>query len=182
MNNIELNFAKKLPVTLDALKCAQKRIDYTGVYAKSLFKERFGLAVESVESDIDVTVSFDFDHEKRVIIHGKAQVDVVVYCQRCNEKFNKSINVEFNLSPLKDISLADTLPYEYEPILVNEWGEIDLVNAIEDEFLLSLPMFTKHELDVCHVPELVRTFGEIEPEAKKENPFAILSQLKNNKQ
>ncbi|SET40251.1 YceD family protein [Thorsellia anophelis] len=180
MNNVDINFAKKIPVTFDALKCAQKRIDYSGVYAKSLFKSRFGEAVESIESDINVSVSFDFDLERRVVINGKADIEVIVCCQRCNEKFKKTVGVEFHLSPLKDIALADKLPYEYEPVMVNEWGEIDLVNAIEDEFLLSLPMFTKHELDVCHVPELVRTFGEVLPDSDKKNPFAVLSQLKKH--
>lgn len=176
----DINFEQKLPHTLDALKCAQKRLDFQGYYAKGLFLERFGSTVESIDSDIEISVSFQFDLEHRVVITGKASVDVSVYCQRCNEKFNKQILVEFKLSPIKDISFADKLPYDYEPVLVNEFGEIDLVNAIEDEFLLSLPTFTKHDIEACHVPELIRTFGEIEEDTDKENPFAVLSQLKKH--
>ncbi|MFC0179653.1 23S rRNA accumulation protein YceD [Thorsellia kenyensis] len=180
MKTNDINFEQKLPHTLDALKCAQKRLDFQGYYTKSLFQERLGDSVESIESDIDISVSFQFDLEKRVVIEGKAGVDVVVYCQRCNEKFKKHIDVKFLLSPIKEIAFADKLPYDYEPILVNEFGEVDLVNAIEDEFLLSLPTFTKHDIESCEVPELVRTFGEIEEDTDKENPFAVLSQLKKH--
>ena len=71
------------------------------------------------------------------------------------------------------------MPEIYEPIEFNEFGEIDLLGTIEDEFILSLPIVPMHSSEHCEVSVAEQVFGELPEElAKKPNPFAVLANLK----
>ena len=73
------------------------------------------------------------------------------------------------------------MPEIYEPIEVDSFGEINLLEMIEDEFILSLPLVPMHTDEHCEVSESELVFGELPEElAKKPNPFAILANLKKN--
>ena len=68
------------------------------------------------------------------------------------------------------------VPDEYEAFLYDT-EELDLVNLIEDELILSLPLAVYSP----DSPEQLRFGPEIvEQEEKKPNPFAVLAQLKQN--
>ncbi len=43
-------------------------------------------------------------------------------------------------SPVIDDERIALLPEEYEPIIIDQFGEIDLLAMIEDEIILSLPV------------------------------------------
>ena len=73
---------------------------------------------------------------------------------------------------------AEALPEAYEPIEVNEFGEIDLLAMVEDEIILSLPVVPVHDSEHCEVSEADMVFGELPDEAQKPNPFAVLASLK----
>ncbi|KAA1446822.1 hypothetical protein F1E15_26235, partial [Escherichia coli] len=75
---------------------------------------------------------------------------------------------------------VEALPEEYEPIDVNEFGEIDLLAMIEDEIILSLPVVPVHDSEHCEVSEADMVFGELPLEAEKPNPFAVLASLKKS--
>ncbi|EJS85856.1 hypothetical protein AAUPMC_19809, partial [Pasteurella multocida subsp. multocida str. Anand1_cattle] len=82
-------------------------------------------------------------------------------------------------SPVANLDQADVLPEIYEPIEFNAFGEIDLVGAIEDELILSLPIVPMHSSEHCEVSMAEQVFGELpEALAKKPNPFAVLASLK----
>lgn len=76
---------------------------------------------------------------------------------------------------------VEVLPEIYEPIEFNAFGEIELLNAIEDELILALPQVPKHAPEHCEVSLSERVFGELPIEAEKPNPFAVLASLKKQK-
>lgn len=63
-----------------------------------------------------------------------------------------------------------------EEILLLDNGEINLVETLEDEFLLCLPMVPKHNIDDCdsYMTEAMRSDSGLE---KKKTPFAVLKDL-----
>ena len=82
-------------------------------------------------------------------------------------------------SPVANWDQADVLPEIYEPIEFNEFGEIDLLGAVEDELILALPLVPMHSSEHCEVSAHEQVFGELPEElAKKPNPFAVLANLK----
>ncbi len=168
----------KLPLTVDPVKDAQRRLDYQGYYSANQLS-RLAESVSKVLSDAQVTLLFFIDPQKLVVMKGHANVDVELNCQRCGEPFVQTVDCEFCYSPVANLDQIDVLPEIYEPIEFNEFGEIDLLGTIEDELILSLPIVPMHSSEHCEVSVAEQVFGELPEElAKKPNPFAVLANLK----
>lgn len=168
----------KLPLTVDPVKDAQRRLDYVGYYSANQLT-RLAESVSKVLSDAQVTLSFFIDPQKLVVMKGRAQVEVELDCQRCGEPFRQTLECNFCYSPVADSNKIDELPEIYEPIEFNEFGEIDLIGAVEDELILTLPIVPMHVSEHCEVSVAEQVFGELPEElAKKPNPFAVLANLK----
>ncbi|MBM7036580.1 23S rRNA accumulation protein YceD [Vibrio ulleungensis] len=170
----------KIPRTVDPGKSAQKRLDYDGIIQASLFK-RLAESVESVKREADVSLSFDLDEQRLVVISGKANVEVDLECQRCNEVFTHLCEVQFTYTPNKGEKSEEEAPEEYDLVDLNEYGECDLIQLVEDEFILGLPQVAMHDESDCSVDSSNLVFGEIPEEVLKEekpNPFEVLKSLK----
>lgn len=170
----------KIPRSVDPAKAAQKRLDYHGLIQVSLLK-RLAESVGSVKRDAEVSLSFGLDEQRLVVISGKANVEVDLACQRCNEIFTQMCEVQFVYTPVfsEKKSEVDT-PEEYDLVDLNEYGEIDLIQLVEDEFILSLPQVAMHEASECPVDSNNLVFGELPDEVDegKPNPFDVLKNLK----
>lgn len=169
----------KLPLTIDPYKDAQRRIDYQGYIPSDAFL-RLGEAANQVSSDAEVSLSVYVDPQRLTVIKGTAKIDVELDCQRCGTAFTQTLVCELLFSPVKNMDQADDLPEIYEPIETDFFGEVNLLDMIEDEFLLSLPLVPMHQVEHCEVSEEEQVFGELPEElASRPNPFAILAKLKN---
>ncbi|MDH3000318.1 hypothetical protein A1D23_09010 [Chelonobacter oris] len=167
----------KLPLTVDPVKDAQRRLDYVGYYAPNQL-DRLQTSVSRVLSDAQVTLSFSIDPQRLVVIKGHADVEVELICQRCDKPFTVTSECDFCYSPVSNMDQADVLPDIYEPIEFNEFGEIDLRDIVEDELMLSLPLVPMHDPEHCEVSVAEQVFGKLPAEAEKPNPFAVLANLK----
>ncbi|KLU16535.1 MULTISPECIES: 23S rRNA accumulation protein YceD [Xenorhabdus] len=169
----------KLPLTIDALRAAQKRLDYHGSYSAEQVS-RLAETVVSVDGDVDNSLSFEIDNQRLAVVKGHSEVDVTLACQRCGSNFSHHVHTTYCFSPVVNDEQAEALPEEYEPINVNEFGEIDLLAMIEDEIILSLPVVPVHDSEHCEVSDADMVFGTLPPEAEKPNPFAVLASLKKS--
>ncbi|GAA0336720.1 23S rRNA accumulation protein YceD [Morganella psychrotolerans] len=169
----------KLPLTIDAKRTAQKRLDYQGCYTPEQVT-RLAESVASVDSDVDVDLRFEIDPQRLAVIKGTADVDVSLECQRCGNIFPLHVHATYCFSPVTSDEKAEALPEEYEPIDVNDFGETDLLAMIEDELILSLPVVPVHESEHCEVSDAEKVFGKLPEEVEKPNPFAALASLKKS--
>lgn len=167
----------KLPLTVDPIRSAQKNLDFVGVYVPQQLS-RVAEMVTSIDSDASVTLSFSLDEQRLTVITGHADVAVTLTCERCGNPIARVVHTTYCFSPIFNQNQAKTLPGIYEPIDIDQFGEIDLLAMIEDELILSLPLFPVHELEHCEVSTKDRVFGELPAEADKPNPFAVLASLK----
>ena len=108
---------------------------------------------------------------KFAAISGFVNADLALKCQSCLEKIVLPVQSRINLAVVSSVDAANLLPESYEPLLLEGKG-IAITDIIEDELLLALPIVPKH--NNCR-PRLSPA-----RELADENPFAILSQLKNN--
>ncbi|SJN55414.1 23S rRNA accumulation protein YceD [Vibrio ruber] len=168
----------KIPRTVDPVKAAQKRLDYDGIIQVGLFK-RLEEAVEGVKCDADVSLSFGFDEQRLVVISGKASIEVDLQCQRCNEVFPHRCDVDFTYTPNLGKKSEDA-PASYDLVDRNEYGEVDLIQLVEDEFIIGLPQVAMHDPSDCRVDSDNMVFGDIPDEVPedKPNPFDVLKSLK----
>ncbi|WP_100657189.1 23S rRNA accumulation protein YceD [Alteromonas flava] len=171
----------KLPHNIDPTKSAMKRSDYVGVIAT---KDMVRLldAVNRCDEYADVQVKFEKDAQGLVIFHGSISVEVTLSCQRCNGELAHSLDLSFCYSPVQGLEQADEIPEAYEPIEVNDYGEVDLFQLLEDELILGLPLVPLHAEEQCAVKADDLTFGQIVEEPARENPFAVLKELKRDQE
>lgn len=167
----------KLPLTLDPVRTAQKRLDYQGIYTAEQV-ERVADSVVSVDSDVECAMSFAVDSQRLAVLKGTAEVQVTLRCQRCNQPFPQHVHVSYCFSPVSNEEQAEALPEAYEPIDVDDFGEIDLLAVVEDEIILALPVVPVHDSEHCEVSEADMVFGQLPAEVEKPNPFAVLASLK----
>ncbi|PLL93666.1 23S rRNA accumulation protein YceD, partial [Klebsiella michiganensis] len=113
------------------------------------------------------------------VLNGDATVSVTLECQRCGKPFPHHVHTTYCFSPVRNDEQAEALPEAYEPIEVNEFGEIDLLALVEDEIILALPVVPVHDSEHCEVSDADMVFGELPEEAQKPNPFAVLASLKH---
>ncbi len=169
----------KIPRTVDPAKAAQKRLDYDGIIQVSLFR-RLAELTQGVKRDAEVSLSFGLDEQRLVVISGKGNIEVDLQCQRCNEDFSSEINIEFTYTPFYSEKSEQDAPEEYDLVDLNEYGEVDLIQLIEDEFILALPIVPMHDEADCSVNSDNLVFGELPEEVAedKPNPFDVLKGLK----
>ncbi len=171
----------KLPQSVDPFKSAMKRSDYQGIVA-SKDMERLLDAVVTCDDTVNVEVQFEKDAQGLTVFHGSLSTQVSLICQRCNGEFTYPLHVDFCYSPVQGSEDTEALPEAYDPVEVNDHGEVNLLQLFEDELILSLPLVALHAEEDCPVGEDDMQFGEISPEQEQPNPFAVLKELKRDQE
>mgnify|MGYP003392586720 CR=1 FL=1 len=167
----------RLPEYIDPLHLADKRGALKGqIPLKSLDR----LAEMLINDTGLVAVDLFFGREGRLAkIEGRIQAVLALKCQNCLEAVEWPIDCTIKLGIVTSMDQANRLPEEYEPLLVED-EKILLKNIIEDEILLVLPAFPKHQ-HRCFVPkpDNNNTNSVANDKPSSPNPFSILAKFKN---
>ncbi len=166
----------KLPITIDPFKSAQRRLECEGVFAVSEMNRL--LAVCEMNSEhVHVKLNFDVDELGLVVISGKGSATVSLTCQRCTDTFDYQLELDFSFSPVKNAEAAEDLPSYYDAIELDENGEVNLRELVEDELILEIPLIPRHNFEDCQAPS-DSVWGKLPEEHDKPNPFDVLKKLK----
>jgi uncharacterized protein len=111
----------------------------------------------------------------------KGQIHLV--CQRCLKNCPIELSESRRFALVGSEDEADAFPMEddqQEPLVASQ--HFDVLETIEDEILLSLPLIPKHPEGMCeaHVSAFGVDAGKSEALEKRENPFNILKDIKKN--
>ncbi len=137
-----------LPQRIEPISLAHKNANINGILSLSDLPRLADLLYQN-EGEIEVTLTFGKDQKNFYYIKGHITTELSLKCQRCLEPIYFKINTDFNLSPIKEDKLAETLPAVYEPILLVD-KTLSVSDIITDEIILNLPMVAKHDL-MCAV-------------------------------
>lgn len=144
--------------------------------------KRFAEALAGDSGVVSVELQFGIDEQGVRNATGSIETDIKVLCQRCLQPMDLHVQSEVAIAFVKDDEQVRHLPKRYEPILVNDDEETELVDIIEDDLLLSLPLVTYHEEDECSGLSRYETESDVEDLGEtideKPNPFSVLEQLK----
>ncbi|WP_026375028.1 23S rRNA accumulation protein YceD [Aestuariibacter salexigens] len=173
----------KLPKSIDPVKSALKRSEYRGVMMSSDMARLLD-AVAGVADNVEIEVKFAKDAQGLTYFDGSLATSVSLVCQRCNELFEQPLEVEFCFTPVQGSEQIeqDLLPDAYDPVEVDEYGEINLLQLFEDELILALPIVALHAEEDCKVSAEEMQFGQLTPEQERPNPFAVLKELKRDQE
>jgi len=143
-------------------------------------------ASNDIEGDVVFTLNFDMDEGGVPRIGGNVAATLRLQCQRCMEDMEYPVTVKVRLGIVPSREAAENLPDSYDPLVVSD-EEISIVSILEDELILALPIVAMHDIKNCSHDELSnRKSGSINQDVeqknlgtvKRENPFAVLEQLK----
>jgi uncharacterized protein len=122
-----------------------------------------------------IAVAFEFSRSGFDVpmLTGQLQTSLELECQRCLKPLEFTMELDFRL--LIDAS-DEILSQSSEDTLYSDDGYIDIAEVVEDELILAIPLVAMHEDTACN--ENWRD-SELPAETPmKENPFAVLQQLK----
>lgn len=166
----------RLPLAIDPLHLADKR----GVLKGALSLKDFGRLGDLLfETDGDVAIELFFSREGRLAkIEGKIETHLRLICQNCLQAVDWPVHAEVRLGIVNSLEQVDRLPEGFEPLLVEE-EKMLLLDVVEDELLLNLPQYPKHA-EPCQARDAVAPPAPSSVDKpRQDNPFAILTQLKN---
>ncbi|MDD2723914.1 MAG: YceD family protein [Methylovulum sp.] len=173
----------RLPEYIDPLHLADKRGALKGQIPLHNLKRLADLLFDDSGA---VAIELFFQREGRLAtIDGRLETVLQLRCQNCLEALEWPVNSEVKLGIVTSIEQADKLPEEFEPLML-EGETLLLKDIVEDELLLALPAFPKHQhacFETGHFEKNRPTnkaelFGDEKP-SSRENPFSILANLKN---
>lgn len=170
-----------LPASLDPSRAAQKQSSYDGLLSHSRLPRLAEMATDNGE--VEVKLAFDRDDQGLVVLSCQIRTGLKLVCQRCSESFIYPVEKAVVYSPITDDTAAEELPDSYEPVLVSESGELNLLQLIEEELLLAAPIVAMHDNDACHIGSEDMSCGKIDDAGDaKPNPFSVLSKLKSSEE
>ena len=164
----------KLPESVDFLKQVERNACYEGTWPVSRF-ERLAEIINDHGGEVAARLRFGISAGTRCL-DGKVEAELELRCERCLDPVKHRIESDFRFGLITSEDEAELLPKEYEPLLVTE-SEQSLIDLVEDELLLSLPIVARHD-EECS--EILRKH-KIENDAQQDThrPFAALKDLMN---
>ena len=112
-----------------------------------------------------------------VWLHVTAEVELPMTCQRCLTAARIPLFVDRSFRFVPDEATAELEDDDSEEDVLALSREFDLLELIEDELLMEVPVVPRHE--TCPVPvKLESSDADFEQaNEQKENPFAVLQSL-----
>lgn len=117
----------------------------------------------------------------QVWLHLQAKTHLPQVCQRCLADVDLALEVDRSYRFVVDEATAEAQDDESEEDVLALSREFNLMELIEDELLMALPLVPRHEM--CPVqPKMTVSDDDFESTSgDKPNPFAVLGSLKVKK-
>lgn len=165
----------ELPKQIDPLQLADKNTELEGSFELKEMKRLSELLFDK-HGDVTFRLQFGKDEEGFRLVTGKISSRIKVICQRCLEPLLLELDLNVRLSPVLSNEEARRLPKIYDPLLVEE-GQVSLLDLIEDELLVNVPSFPKHNMAECSIKLNDLLENKTKKQQNNDNPFHILEKL-----
>ncbi|AMK78138.1 MULTISPECIES: YceD family protein [Methylomonas] len=165
----------KFPDHIDPLLFAERRGALSGDIKIAALERLSGSVLDHGGS---VSARIEFSKEgKRIVVAGHIEGVVELECQSCLQALTWPLDIDFKLAVVSSLKEAKQLD-DCEPLLLD--GDTLSLNAvIEDEILLALPDYPRHEHDcLAHNRSEDADYSATDSQTKANNPFSVLAKLK----
>ena len=167
---------------VDSLKLAREQQRVAGRFAVAQLPR----LVESLlgnTGDLDYVIAGDKDSRERPLLRLQVSGVVQLQCQRCLEGFAQDVDIDTALRLVAEAALDAEYEacgdYPSEPECIAASSELDVAALIEDEVLLALPPYPRHEEGVCE-SKLVGANVASKVASQSVTAFSALQALKAN--
>ncbi len=121
---------------------------------------------------VEAEIKINSLERNKLALLGHLKYHLAFSCQRCLETIEQDYDFNFQLIIVKFESLLSTLTEDEDGVVCDE--SLDLIQLLEDEILLRLPMIAKHD-DCAGLKQEDKT----EDSEGVQKPFASLKDLMN---
>ncbi len=166
----------RLPVLIDPVNFSERGKRLSGTIEISELTRLSDMLLDN-SGVVEIDVSFDKE-ERLSTIQGEIKANLIVECQSCLKRLELPINWGFKLGLVKSLEQADRLASDCEPLIL-ENEKILLNELVEDELLLALPDFPRHDYLCADRGEVKSAVNDIDEQLTSNNPFSVLAKLKN---
>jgi uncharacterized protein len=111
--------------------------------------------------------------EPQAWLHLEGRAQLALVCQRCLQPVDALLHAHRSFRFVEGEARAAEIDAESDEDVLALTRALDLIELVEDELLLALPLVPRHE--VCPQPLKVR---DDEPFEERAHPFAALGSLK----
>ena len=169
--------SERLPKFIDPLVFVDRGSELKGEIELTEF-ERLADILANQNGKVGVQLSF-IKRNRLATIKGQINVNIDLICQKCLEAVPWNSQWLFDLGLVSSMDEADLLPEGYEPMLVKSEEKIALSTLVEEELLLAIPFFPKHEYNCSDLKQSENNQTRTKMESENtNNPFSILAKLK----
>lgn len=144
---------------------------------------RLGAALAAEPGEARVRLAFYVDDAGQPMAEGEIAADLTLVCQRCLEPVTLPVVSRLHAALVSSDAEAARLQSRCDILLVEEEDRLTLLDLVEDELLLALPLVPMHAtLEAC-APAAREALSGSDPAAgtaERPNPFAALKDLKPN--
>lgn len=157
------------------------------VAAKRIFHGRVGLEVmprladslADAAGDCEYWIGFERDELGVAFLELRADAQLPLICQRTLERFEFPVALRQRLGLIRDEREEAALPEGYEPVLVPADGALRLIDTIEDELILAVPVVPLSDRGLLSGGAVWQEAdADVSDDAPLPNPFAVLAGLK----
>ena len=171
--------AKPLPKRFDPDQMARDGARHETSMSLSAF-ERLATLLHGTDGEVRITSGFT-RRKDHIVVGGRIHVAWPLECQRCLEPMTVAIDEPYEFVFVESERAARVLPEALDPVVLDENGQIRVVDLLEDELILHVPAIPKHD-DLAECTDAERSFGEVEAESTgdgegRRNPFDVLKNL-----
>lgn len=144
---------------------------------------RLAGAVARAPAEAELALRFFRDESGTTRVEGQVRAELELECQRCLEPFDAMIETQVDLALVESAAEEGRLLESGRESMVIADGRLDLLELVEDELLLGLPLIPMHpSADECSpaARDLLsrEEHGEPREEKRGASPFAVLADLK----
>lgn len=138
------------------------------------------------QHEVEYMLEFGKDEGGTPRITGSVTATLPVKCQRCMGIMALPVSTKTQLGIVATREAAQQLPEPYEPLLLpisEDDDGISIASIVEDELILALPLVAMHNKEDCPQGDAFLGTKDGQEDAaamQRENPFAVLSQLKTS--
>lgn len=168
--------SRDIPEVVDAGRMVASRRRFEGRIGLGELPRLSGL-LDRAEGEAVFSLEFDQDPTLRVpFVEVEVDAELPLQCQRTLERFLLPVRLKQRHGLLRDEADEAGLPLGYEALLVDESGDLRLLELVEDELILAVPLIPVKPGSESVASEWPAT----EEEIAQASPFAALAALKNH--
>lgn len=118
--------------------------------------DRLHAYIGSTEGEIQLAFEIKaIPYDGRLVLSLQLNGSLNILCQRCNETYDWPLSISTNIMIEDGIAQSIQIDKDYEAVITDERGELDMLSVITDEMVLGLPFAHEGECQNTHYRKYV---------------------------